>query len=212
MTLLAVPTNFAKCTACGMEAPKGAVHGEFKNGNYTECNWTQITRMPFKGGVTVKSKRKITGSEPEEKKKQELTYGLHNDDRETLVTINEQLFRLVPHETYRTVKDLCNNYKGKELPHVRLLSPIMNRTPEEQAKANADSDFMHSLTIKYGSGSRPDKVTSVSKDIEMGANVPDEIKKLLEKKKTATPEEARKIRQQLRKLDYKRYAVTEGKK
>lgn len=139
----------------------------------------------------------------ETKKHQEYHQGFpKHTEKETLVEVEGKIYRLVPHE-HTTLRSLMDNWpEGVDTPFVRHLNPIPVRSKEEQKKYDADSRFLAGLARKARGET---KITSVEKAIKLGADVPAEVAKLLEAKKKASPEEAKKIRQQLRKLDYKRY-------
>lgn len=147
--------------------------------------------------------------ESEEPQKEEAlcigtTFSLHNDDRKTLVNINDRLYKLVLVET--TLQDLKKE-KFKNIPHVRRLNPISIRTPIEQERRNEEAKDIHKLA--KGCSSNSTHVTSLRKAMSLGADVPELIKKLMKEKEEAQKAgdegKAKKIRRQLRGLDYKRY-------
>lgn len=74
------------------------------------------------------------------------TSGLPNDDRETLVFINDKLYRL------QECPDLTINkllsFPFEKVPHVRILNPIPIRTEEEQKINNKDDENLHGLYRK----------------------------------------------------------------
>lgn len=126
----------------------------------------------------------------------------HTERKITLVEVEGVIYELSPYK-HKTLRALLDSWpEDQPSPIVRHLNPIARRTKEQMKKEDLDSRFL----TKLAKAARGDtKVTSVEKAIKLGANVPEEIEKLLKAKETASPEEARKIRQQLRKLDYKRY-------
>lgn len=130
------------------------------------------------------------------------TYKFHNDDRQTVVRIGKQIFNLVPANV--TFKELMRR-EFKDIPHVRHLNPIAVKSREETATDNKMYEELHK-TRQEGGG---DKVTSLRKALAIGANVPEEVKKLMAEKdqalKSGDDKRAREIRRRLRKLDYKRY-------
>lgn len=136
------------------------------------------------------------------------TGSLHKDKRETAVLVGDKVYSLVP--TNLTIGQLSKQDPSTR-PHVRFLNPIPLRSEYEQEMKNNEEHTFHEIYKLIESNGANDKVTSVKKAIRMGVNVPDEVKKLLELKETTKdPEKKRKIRQQLRKLDYKRYAEKEN--
>jgi hypothetical protein len=132
------------------------------------------------------------------------TFDLHNDERKTLVQIGDILYKLVPTEV--TLRDLKKE-KFKNIPHVRRLNPIPNRTEFEQQIKNEEQKDIHKLA-KH-SRNESGRVTSIRKAMAIGADVPALIKDLMKQKKEAQKagdeDKARKIRRQLRGLDYRRY-------
>ncbi len=136
----------------------------------------------------------------------EWTSSFHKGPAQTYVEVDGKIFKLVPHEKYSSVKDIIKHWPNDEpMPKVRHLNLIEDRTAEAQAARDSDGKLIRSLA-KSQMGGDPKKVTSLRKAAALGADVPAEIEKLLKAKKEATdPGEARKIRQQLRKLNYKRY-------
>lgn len=135
------------------------------------------------------------------------TGSFHKDGRATMVIVGDKIYSLTP--TTLTIQQLSNQ-DPKERPHVRFLNSIPVRSEYEQEMKNGAEHDFHEI-YKLIDSTHNDKVTSVKKAIRMGANVPDEVAKLLELKRTTKdPDEKRKIRQQLRKLDYKRYSEKEN--
>ena len=135
------------------------------------------------------------------------TGSLHKDGRTTLVVVGDKIYSLTL--TTHTIPQLTKQ-DPRERPHVRFLNPIPIRSEYEQEVKNEAEHKFHEI-YKLIESTHNDKVTSVQKAIRMGANVPDEVAKLLELKKTTKdPVEKRKIRQQLRKLDYRRYSEKEN--
>lgn len=134
-------------------------------------------------------------------------HNFHSNGKETLVLVDKKLFKLVPHEDYPTMEALTAKWpKDQQMPYVRFLNPIPERTPQEQASKDREIEDIRKALGNH----REEKVTSVKKAIQMGADVPAEVARLLElKKKTKDEGERRAIRKQLRKLDYKRY-ITEA--
>lgn len=132
------------------------------------------------------------------------TYELHNDSRETLVEVLGKLHKLV--EVPISLEEVrAMNHEVQ--PHVRRLNPIPQRTPEEQKLRN--EEFKETQRIARavpGFLRKRKKVTSVKAAIRESANIPQEVKKLLEEKyQCKDPARVRAIRKTLRKLDYKRY-------
>ena len=151
--------------------------------------------------VREKGEREIV---EEVEKDETLSYALHSDTRETLVEIEGDLFKLVP--TGKTLREIKGEKDFKKIPHIRRLNPIPRRDEKKQDKHNQETEEIHNLSkgsIKSG------KITSVRKAAELGANVPEEVKRLMEEKekaqKAGDEKKARQIRRQLRSLDYKRY-------
>jgi hypothetical protein len=138
----------------------------------------------------------------------EYTTNFHNDDRETYVEVGGKIFELI--QVSPSLNEFMASWpKDKPNPKVRLLQPIPVRSKPEQQKQNEDADFISRLASKSNGG---DKITSTKKAITLGADIPKEISRLLELKEKTTDEgELRKIRKQLRKLDYKRYINKEEK-
>jgi hypothetical protein len=125
---------------------------------------------------------------------------LHKDNKETLVQVDDKLYRLVLAEiSFEQIQKMST----KEAPHVRFLNPIPERTAEEQASHNTEIELLDNLAKQC----RPMKKTISLKDAaKHGIDIPKEVEKLLELKQSAkTTEERKKIRKQLRKLNYKRY-------
>lgn len=144
------------------------------------------------------------------RKQIEETNGFHSDSRGTVVIVNNKVYDLVPSDlTYQSLK----NSKPSERPHVRFLAPIPVRTNTEQEKINKDEDKFHELYEKMETPKNSGKITSITKAIKLGADVPKEIERLFKEKEEAQKKgdqkAARAIRQQLRKLNYKRYLSTE---
>ena len=136
------------------------------------------------------------------------TNGFHNDNRETFVEVDGKIYSLIP--TGQNLQTLINSWpKEKDQPKVRWLQPIPVRSKEEQKKHNEDADFVHNLGRPKGD---ENKITSTKKAILLGADIPSEVLRLMElKEKTKDEGELRRIRKQLRKLDYKRYINKEEK-
>ena len=141
---------------------------------------------------------------------EDTTHSLHNDHRPTVVAVGQgkdiKIFDLVPSQiTFQDLKE----WKGHNRPHVRILNPIPTRTELQQATVNQKEDEFHKLYLTSVASSNSNKITSLSKAIKLGADVPKEVEKLLREKeeaqKNGKAELARKIRQQLRKLNYKRF-------
>jgi len=74
------------------------------------------------------------------------TSGLPNDDRETLVFINDKLYRLQECPDL-TISELLL-LPFEKVPHVRILNPIPIRTEEEQKISNKDDEKLHKLYRK----------------------------------------------------------------
>lgn len=133
------------------------------------------------------------------------TFSLHNDNRKTMVEIEGKLYNLVL--TDLTLKDILREGDMKKVPHVRHLNPILQRSQEVQARRNEEAEDIHNLAKRCSV--KNDKVTSLKKAMALGANVPEIIAKLMKEKEAALkagdPDKAKKIRKQLRGLDYKRY-------
>jgi len=135
------------------------------------------------------------------------SYEFHNDERPTVILIAGKIFELVPAKV--TFKELLKT-EAKDRPHVRHLSPIPLRTREQQETYNDDCQSLSAINKKYANGRDSGKITSLNKAVKMGADVPKEVERLImEKNNTEDPKELSKIRKQLRKLDYKRYATEE---
>ena len=136
------------------------------------------------------------------------TGSLHKDQRGTAVLVGYKIYNLSL--TNLTIEQLSKQ-DPKTRPHIRFLNPIPLRSEFEQEMKNNEEHSFHEIYKLIESQPLNNKVTSVKKAIRMGANVPDEVKKLLELKETITdPDQKRKIRQQLRKLDYRRYSEKEN--
>ena len=139
------------------------------------------------------------------KQTQKFTTELHNDTKETLVVLQDQLYKLTPTDiTIAQVKKMSY----KEAPHIRYLSPIPERTHEEQEEKNKEASYIHTLA-----GRTPERSTglTIKRAMASGINIPEEVKKLLDlKEKEKDPDKRKAIRKQLRKLDYKRYLNQEG--
>uniref|UniRef100_A0A6M3LCW1 Uncharacterized protein n=1 Tax=viral metagenome TaxID=1070528 RepID=A0A6M3LCW1_9ZZZZ len=132
------------------------------------------------------------------------TFSLHNDNKKTMVEIEGKLYNLTYSElTLRDIKKM----KFKDTPHIRHLNPIPVRSRETQEIHNSEAKSMHKLA-KHCSTKR-DHVGSIRQAMAVGANVPELITKLLKDKEEALKKGdgdlAKKIRKQLRGLDYKRY-------
>ena len=140
----------------------------------------------------------------------EYTTNFHNDDRETFVTVEGKIYELI--QVAPSLSEFMATWpKDKANPKVRTLTPIPIRSKAEQQKCNEDADFISQLASR-SNGSNPEKVTSVKKAISLGADIPKEVQRLLDlKEKTKDEAELRRIRKQLRKLDYKRYINQEEK-
>jgi len=151
-------------------------------------------------GITVTDVEEVT---KEVEKEDSITYALHSDDKETLVEIEGDLFKLVP--TGKTIRELKKEKDHKNIPHVRRLNPIPLRSKEDQIKHNREAADIHRLSQ---GGVKSDKLT-MKKAILTGENVEKEVLRLLEEKKKAQKlgdeKGARMIRRQLRSLDYRRY-------
>ncbi len=130
----------------------------------------------------------------------------HKDKRGTVVIANGKVYDLVPSSL--TFDDLVQ-MDPLERPHARHLNYTKERTPLEQEKKNSEEHDIHEIGERHGlwnskKGKR--KITSVKKAIKEGADVSQEVKKLLAEKKTCkSKSRLGQIRKQLRKLDYKRY-------
>ena len=156
--------------------------------------------MVRENGITSTDVEEVT---KEVEKEDSITYALHSDERETLVEIEGDLFKLVP--TGKTIRELKKEKDHKNIPHVRRLNPIPRRSRDEQIQHNRDAADIHRLSQ---GGVKSDKVT-LKKAMLSGENVEKEVLRLLEEKKKAQKlgddKGARMIRRQLRSLDYKRY-------
>jgi len=130
----------------------------------------------------------------------------HNDSRGTVVLIDKKVYELIPSVDW-TYEKLLHS-KPSERPHARILNEIPNRSPAEQVAENQESDQLHELC----SPCLPvHKNVTLKKAAKLGIDIPDKVKELLElKEKTKDPEEKKKIRKQLRSLDYKRYLEKGG--
>lgn len=135
------------------------------------------------------------------------TFYLPNDKRPTVVEIEGKIYDLVP--TGQTLRDLVREKDFSKVPHCRYLNPIRILSKREQEEKNGEQEKFHTLFASSESISTPTKATSVKKAVAMGINIPDEIKRLMAEKerllKAGKTDEAKKIRKQLRNLDYKRY-------
>jgi len=128
------------------------------------------------------------------------THTLHNDSKETLVQIDKKLFKLVEiKETLDDIKKLPFN----KTPHVRLLNPIQERTPQEQMMKSKVDESIHRLASTIPTTRR---TINIRQAALAGIDLPKAIAELMEKKANAkTDAEKRAIRKQLRRLDYKRF-------
>ena len=139
-----------------------------------------------------------------------VTQALHKDTRKTMVMVGKALFDLTPSRL--TIDDIIK-MEPKDLPHVRTLNAIPDRTAEEQILHNQGEAKFHILCQKIPRPKNAGKVTSLKKAASLGADVPAEIAKLLQQKEEAKKKKdsktMRMIRVQLRKLDYKRFTSKE---
>ena len=131
----------------------------------------------------------------------------HNDDKATVVIIKDNIYTL---KLTNLTLDELKQRPVKDCPHVRYLNWIPIRTHEQQEENNkVDEEVKRILDDDGGERKRSKKVTSLKKAAKLGTNLPEEINKLLkqkeEAKKKGDEKEMRRIRQVLRKLDYKRY-------
>jgi len=125
--------------------------------------------------------------------------------RTTVVLIDGTIYNLI--ESDLTI-DYLKKQSPRDRPHVRLLSPIPIRTQYEQEMKNNNEEALHKLYKQTTGSGNKEKITSLRKAAKMGADVPGEVKRLLAlKEKTKSKKELSKIRKQLRKLNYKRYAA-----
>lgn len=135
------------------------------------------------------------------------TYKLHKDDRDTVVEINGAIYKLVA--TGQSLKDIMGERDFKKVPHVRYLNPIREVPKSVQVVRNKEAEEIHDLAVSAKANNKSGKVTSLKKAAAMGANVPEEIDRLMKEKekarKAGDETRCRAIRRQLRKLDYKRY-------
>lgn len=131
----------------------------------------------------------------------ESTNSLHKDNRQTVILIDGKLYELVLSDL--TLDDIKEIEDINKRPHVRILGSIPNRTPQQQIEYNKESQLLHDLASQ-ARGKRKKSIT-IEKIVSNGESVPQVILDLLEKKKKASQEESKKIRKQLRKLNYKRY-------
>jgi len=172
-------------------------------------------RTPKRKSTSRRSKKKSTpcsdfleGHQLEEGQREQLirngqSDSLHNDAKETVVMVEGKVYCLVPSDL--TFNQLINAHPSKR-PHVRRLSPIPLRSSFQQEKHNKEVESIYDINKKHSTGRDSGKITSTKKAIKMGANVSEEVEKLLKlKEKTKDSKELSKIRKQLRKLDYKRY-------
>ena len=145
------------------------------------------------------------GREPESAAGNKFTFGFHEDERKTMVEIGKRFYYLT--DSGLTMEDI-RAMDFQDRPHLRKLRAIIIRTRSEQKKANEQSEFFCKAVKEIKSG-KNEKVTSMKKAVKMGANVPEEVAKLIKAKKKAQEagdeKESRRIRKLLRKLDYKRY-------
>jgi len=133
------------------------------------------------------------------------TRSFHKDGRPTFVLVDGKLFAIM--ESIQTLEDIKRMPLDKR-PHIRHLNEIPERSPDEQSYKNK-KDLQEEIEIYSQIPTHgKEKVTSLKKAIQLGVNVTDEVKKLLKEKEEAfkcgDKTKARKIRMQLRKLDYKR--------
>jgi hypothetical protein len=140
----------------------------------------------------------------------EVHHGFHSDSRSTVVLINGKIYELTPSEwTKQTLRDAF----PKDRPHVRILNPIIVRTEFQQELKNKDDQFLHELFQQIP---KENYGKAIKADIKAGVvNADDEVQKLLDLKEKAQKagdgKECRRIRQLLRKLDYKRSKQTKEK-
>lgn len=135
-----------------------------------------------------------------------ITRSFHKDGRPTFVLVDNKLYAIM--ESIQTLDDL-KKIPLEKRPHVRYLNEIPERSSDEQKQKNLRDFSDEEIIYKdLNTNSGKEKVTSLKKAIKLGVNVSEEITKLLkekeEAKKCGDKEKARKIRIQLRKLDYKR--------
>lgn len=142
----------------------------------------------------------------------ENTTSFHNDNRGTVVLIDNKVYELVPSE--RWTFELLSAEPTATRPHARTLTPIPVRSKAEQAARNKESAYLDELCDRIPKG-RNTPLSKVKAAVSRGGKLPEEIQSLLEKKEAALAagdiKEAKRIRKALRALDYRRYQGTDNK-
>jgi hypothetical protein len=139
------------------------------------------------------------------------TNSFHNDNRSTVVLIDNKVYELIPSETWTWEK--LYDEPPTTRPHARTLAPIPVRTREEQEELNKQHLQLHKLCERIPKG-RSTPLAKAKEALHDGKGVPEQIQALLKQKEKSTKagdiKEAKRIRKALRALDYKRYVNQEN--